>query len=56
MGTICAPLVAELFLFCYKRDFMLSLSNNNQPILLKLLTSDISRTDLILIIVILNIW
>ena len=24
------PLVADLFLFCYKRDFMLSLSDNNQ--------------------------
>ena len=30
MGTCCAPLVADLFLFCYGRDFMLSLSNNNQ--------------------------
>ena len=30
MGTICAPLVANLFLLCYKRDFMLSLSDNNQ--------------------------
>ena len=30
MGTNCAPLVADLFLFCYKRDFMLSLSDNNQ--------------------------
>ena len=30
MGTNCAPLVANLFLFCYERDFMLSLSNNNQ--------------------------
>ena len=29
MGT-CAPLVADLFLFCYERDFMLSLSDNNQ--------------------------
>ena len=28
--TNCAPLVADLFLFCYERDFMLSLSNNNQ--------------------------
>ena len=28
MGTNCAPLVADLFLFCYERDFMLSLSNN----------------------------
>ena len=31
MGTICAPLVAALFLFCYGRDFMVSLSDNNQP-------------------------
>ena len=28
MGTNCAPLVADLFLFCYERDFMLSLSDN----------------------------
>ena len=30
MGTNFAPLVADLFLFCYERDFMLSLSDNNQ--------------------------
>ena len=30
MGTKCAPLVADLFLFCYERDPMLSLSDNNQ--------------------------
>ena len=30
MGTNCAPLVADLFLFRYERDFMLSLSNANQ--------------------------
>ena len=30
MATNCAPLVADLFLFCYKRDFMLSLSEDNQ--------------------------
>ena len=30
MGTNCAPLVADCFLFCYERDFMLSLSDNNQ--------------------------
>ena len=29
-GTNCAPLVADLFLFCYERNFMLSLSDNNQ--------------------------
>ena len=30
MGTNCAPLVADLFLFCFGRDFMLSLSEDNQ--------------------------
>ena len=31
MGTnYCAPLVADLFLFCYERDFMKSLSRENQ--------------------------
>ena len=30
MGTNCAPLVADLFLFCYERDFMLSLSEDKQ--------------------------
>ena len=29
MSTNCAPLVADLVLFCYEREFMLSLSNNN---------------------------
>ena len=30
MGTNCAPLVEDLFLFYYKRDFMKSLSRENQ--------------------------
>ena len=30
MGTHCAPLVADLFLFCYERDFMMSLSVDKQ--------------------------
>ena len=30
MDTICAPLVADLFLFCYERDFMMSLSDDKQ--------------------------
>ena len=30
MGTNCAPLVANLFLFCYERDFMMSLSDDKQ--------------------------
>ena len=27
MGTNCAALVADVFLFCYERDFMTSLSD-----------------------------
>ena len=30
LGTNCAPLVVHLFLFCYERDIMLSLSKGNQ--------------------------
>ena len=30
MGTNCAPLVADLFLLCYKPDFMMSLSDDKQ--------------------------
>ena len=36
MGTNCAPLVTDLFLFSYERDFMLSLSEDNQSGVLKL--------------------
>ena len=30
MGTNCAPLVADLFLFCYERDFIKSLTEEKQ--------------------------
>ena len=30
LSTNCASLVADLFLFCYERDFMMSLSDNKQ--------------------------
>ena len=30
MGTNCATLVADLFLFCYERDFIMSLSGDKQ--------------------------
>ena len=30
MGTNCGSLVADLFLFCYERDFMMSISVENQ--------------------------
>ena len=39
MGTNCAPLGADLFLFCYERDFMLSLSDNNQTDIIEALNS-----------------
>ena len=35
MGTNCAPLVADLFLFCYERDFMKNLSSDNQVDVIK---------------------
>ena len=38
MGTNCAPLVADLFLFCNERDFMLSLLDNNQLDITEVLT------------------
>ena len=31
MGSNCVPPVADLFLFCYERDFLLSLSEDTQP-------------------------
>ena len=40
MGTNCAPLVADLFLFCYERDFMTSLSDVKQADLNDLLNID----------------
>ena len=30
MGTNCAPLVSDLFLFCYERYFLKDLSSDNQ--------------------------
>ena len=39
MGTNCAPLVADLLLFCYERDFMSSLSNKNQATIIEAFNS-----------------
>ena len=33
MGTNCAPQVVHLFLFCYARDFMMSLSDKQAGII-----------------------
>ena len=39
MGTNCAPLVADLFLFCYVRDFMTSLYDDNQAAIIEAFNS-----------------
>ena len=39
MGTNCAPLVADLFIFCYERDFMKDLSSDNQTDVIKAFNS-----------------
>ena len=58
MGTNCAPLVANLFLFCYERDFMTSLSNDNQADIIEAFNSTSRYLDdlLILTILILKEW
>ena len=39
MGKHRAPLVADLFLFCYERDFIKDLSNDNQTDIIKAFNS-----------------
>ena len=39
MGTNCTPLVADLFLFCFERDFMKYLSSDNQADVIKAFNS-----------------
>ena len=39
MGTNCASLVADLFFFCYERDFMKDLSSDNQVDVIKAFNS-----------------
>ena len=50
MGTNCAPLVADLFLFCYERDFMTSLSNDNQADIIETFNSTTRHLNDLLII------
>ena len=42
MGTNCAPLIADLFLFCYERDFMSILHKSKQYALIGMF-NDTSR-------------
>ena len=45
MGTNCAPLVADLFLFCYERDFMVSLSDDKQTDVIEALNATSRYSD-----------
>ena len=45
MGTNCAPLVADLFLFCYERDFMKPLSRKNQADIIEAFNSTLRYLD-----------
>ena len=45
MGTYCAPFVADLFLFCYERDFMTSLSDVKQAEIIDVFKSTSSHLD-----------
>ena len=45
MSNSCAPLVADLFLFCYERDFMLSLSDNNKTDIIEAFNSTSRYSD-----------
>ena len=45
MGTNCAHHVADLFLFCYERDFMTSLSDDNQADIIKAFNSTSTNLD-----------
>ena len=58
MGTNCAPLVADLFLFCYERDFMMSLSDDKQADVIDAFNTTSRYLDdiIILIMFILTIW
>ena len=45
MGTNCTPLVADLFLFGFERDFMTSLSDYNHADIIEALNSTSSYLD-----------
>ena len=51
MGTNCVTLIADLFLFWYERDFMLSLLADNQSAVIEAFSStsryldDLLKTD-----------
>ena len=58
MGTNCSPLVADLFLFCYERNFMMSFSDDKQADVIGAINTTSRYSDDILNIdnIILTIW
>ena len=58
MGTNCAHPIADLFLFCYDRDFMMSLSDGIQNDVIDAFNTTSRYLDniLTLIMLILTIW
>ena len=45
IGTNCTPLVADLFLFCYERDFITDLSDDNQADIIEAFNSTSEYLD-----------
>ena len=45
MGTNCAPIAADLFLFCYEREFIMSLSVENQSEIIEAFNSSSRYLD-----------
>ena len=56
MGTNCVPLVADLFLYCYERDFMDSLNHDNQADVIEAFNSTSRYLDDLLTTLILKVW
>ena len=48
MGTSCAPLVADLVLFSYERDFMMSLSDDKQADIIDAFNTTSRYLDIVL--------
>ena len=48
MGTNCAPLVADLFLFCYEGDIMMFLSDEIQADIIEAFNSTSRYLDFLL--------
>ena len=54
MDTNCAPLVADLFLFCYERHFMMSLSEEMQSEVIEAFNSTSRYLDNLLKLIIIT--